>query len=49
MSTQKFIKVSDDFFADADYAEALGKLGLNTFDDIFNFDAGKNLAKANLA
>jgi len=49
MSEQKFIKISDSFFTDADYEQALAKLGLTSIDAVFSFNAGKNLSKNNLA
>jgi hypothetical protein len=49
MSGQKFVKLSEDFFADTDYAQALGKLGLTGIDKVFDFDEGRNLDKAELA
>jgi len=48
-SSQKFVKLSEDFFADADYAGALKKIGLTGIDKVFEFDGGKNLTKAELA
>ncbi len=49
MSEQKFIKISDSFFIDADYEQALAKLGLTSIDAVFSFNAGKNLSKNKLA
>jgi hypothetical protein len=49
MSGQKYVKLSEDFFADADYVEALGKLGLTGINKVFDFDEGRNLDKAQLA
>lgn len=49
MSGQKFVKLSDDFFADADYAQALRKVGLTGIDKVFGFDGGQSLDKAELA
>ncbi|RKY06269.1 MAG: hypothetical protein DRP65_11980 [Planctomycetota bacterium] len=49
MSGQKFVKLSEDFFSDADYARALCKLGLTDIDKVFDFDGGQNLDKAELA
>jgi len=48
-SSQKFVKLSEDFFSDADYARALGKVGLTSIDEVFDFDRGQNLDKAGLA
>ena len=49
MSGQKFVELSENFFADADYAPALRKLGLTDIDKVFDFDGGQNLNKAGLA
>ncbi len=49
MSEQKFIKIADSFFVDADYKEAFSKLGLTSIDRVFCFNAGMNLSKSNLA
>ena len=49
MSSQKFVKLSEDFFVDADYARALCKLGLTDIDKVFDFDGGRRLDKAELA
>ena len=49
MNEQRFIKISDSFFIDADYKQALAKLGLTSIDAVFSFNAGKNLSKNNLA
>jgi len=49
MSKQKFVKISKSFFIDPDYKAAFSKLGLTTIDAVFSFNAGKNLAKNNLA
>ena len=49
MTNQNFIKVSDSFFVDSDFAEPLGKLGLTSIDTIFAFDGGDALNKPNLA
>ncbi len=46
---QKFTEISKSFFIDPDYTDAFGKLGLISIDAIFNFTAGKNLAKPNLS
>ena len=49
MGDKKFVKVSENFFADTDYAQALGKLGLRGIDEVFDFDGGQSLEKAELA
>ena len=49
MSRQKFVKLSEDFFSDADYACALCELGLTDIDKVFDFDRGQSLDKAGLA
>jgi tRNA A-37 threonylcarbamoyl transferase component Bud32 len=38
-----------EFFVDPAYKKGLGQLGLNSIDDVFNFQSGKNLIKNNLA
>jgi len=49
MSGQKFVKLAEGFFADADYAQALRKLGLTGINEVFDFDGGRRLNKAELA
>ncbi|MHC5059795.1 MAG: lipopolysaccharide kinase InaA family protein [Planctomycetota bacterium] len=49
MGGKKFVEISKDFFADADYVESLGKVGLKTIDEVFGFDGGRSLHKAELA
>jgi len=49
MSKQKFVKISKSFFIDPDYKAAFSKSGLTTIDAVFSFNAGRNLAKNNLA
>jgi len=46
---QKFTEVSKSFFIDPDYKAAFIELGLTSIDAVFSFNAGKNLAKNNLA
>ena len=48
MDKQKFIKTTNNFFVDADYADAFTELGLNSIDAIFEFNTGQNLDKNNL-
>lgn len=49
MREQKFIEISELSFIDPDYKAAFGKLGLTSIDAVFSFNAGRNLAKNNLA
>jgi len=57
VSKQKFIEISnlssseakESFSIDPDYKTAFSKLGLTSIDAVFSFNAGKNLAKNNLA
>ena len=46
---QRFIRISKSFFVDHNYRAGLGKRGLTSIDAVFSFNAGRNLAKANLA
>lgn len=49
MREQKFIKISKTSFIDSDYKGAFSELGLTSIDTVFSFNAGRNLAKNNLA
>ena len=49
MCEQKFIKISKSSFIDSDYKRAFSELGLTSIDAVFSFNAGRNLAKNNLA
>ena len=49
MAEQRFIEAWQSFFIDSGYVEAFEKLGLTSFDALFSFSAGRNLAKSNLA
>jgi hypothetical protein len=49
MAEQRFIEAWQSFFIDSGYVKAFEKLGLTSFDALFSFNAGKNLAKENLA
>ena len=46
---QKFVQISESFLIDPDYAAGFSELGLTSIDAVFSFDAGRNLAKTNLA
>ncbi len=46
---QQFVETSKSFFVAPDCKEALTKLGLTSIDAVFSFNAGEELAKANLA
>lgn len=49
MREQKFIIFSKSSFIDSDYKRAFSELGLTSIDAVFYFNAGRNLAKNNLA
>jgi len=49
MREQKLVDISESCFIDPDYKAAFSKLGLTSIDDVFSFQAGRNLAKNNLA
>jgi heptose I phosphotransferase len=49
MSDKDFTKMSESFFVDPDYRAAFAALGLTSVDAVFAFDAGRSLAKSNLA
>jgi hypothetical protein len=49
MAKQKFIKLSNSLFVDADFEQPLTKLGLASIDAVFSFNSAKNLSKKNLA
>jgi len=44
-----FIKINPGFFIHCDFVDSFKNLGLDSFDAVFAFEKGKNLAKANLA
>ncbi len=49
MRGQKFIEISKSCYVDPDYKAAFGELGLTSIDAVFSFNAGRDLAKNNLA
>ncbi|MFB0555013.1 MAG: lipopolysaccharide heptosyltransferase II [Phycisphaerae bacterium] len=49
LSQQEFIETSKSFFIDSDYKTAFSKSGLTSIEEVFSFDAVKNLTKINLA
>ncbi len=49
MNEQKFVKLSESVFVDADFKQAFRDLGLTSIGAVFAFKAGRNLAKDNLA
>jgi heptosyltransferase II len=49
LSQREFIETSTSFFIDREYQTALSESGLTTIEDVFSFDAAKNLSKSNLA
>jgi hypothetical protein len=48
MSEQRFVKISESFFIDADYERPFIELGLKSIEAIFAFDSGRDLAKSGL-
>ncbi len=49
LSQQEFIETSKSFFIDREYQTAFSKSGLTSIEEVFSFDAAKNLTKSNLA
>ena len=49
LSQQGFIETSKSFFIDREYKTAFSKSGLTSIEEVFSFDAAKNLTKSNLA
>jgi hypothetical protein len=49
MVRQEFVETSKSFFIDPDYKTAFASLGLTSTDEVFSFNAAKNLTKNNLA
>jgi hypothetical protein len=49
MAERRFIEAWQSFIIDSGYVKAFEKLGLTSFDALFSFNAGENLAKKNLA
>jgi hypothetical protein len=49
MTRQEFVETSESFFVDPDYESSLSKLGLDSVESVFSFEAATNLGKANLA
>ena len=49
MNDRKFVKISESFFVDPAFESAFREVCLTSIDDVFSFDAGKNLTKDNLA
>jgi len=46
---QKFDEITESFYIDSDYKQALDTLGLNSIDSVFSFKSARNLTKKNLA
>jgi len=46
---KEFEEISESFFIDTDYKAAFSKTGITCLDSVFSFNAGKDLAKNNLA
>ena len=49
LSQKEFIETSKSFFIDREYQTALSESGLTSIEEVFSFDAAKNLTKSNLA
>ncbi len=49
LSQREFIETSTSFFIDREYQTALNESGLTSIEEVFSFDAAKNLTKSNLA
>ncbi len=49
LSQKEFIETEKAFFVDREYQAALSESGLTSIEDVFSFDAAKNLTKSNLA
>jgi heptosyltransferase-2 len=49
LSQKEFVETEKSFFIDREYQTALSKAGLTSIDEVFAFDAAKNLTKSNLA
>jgi len=49
LSQKEFIETSNSFFIDREYQTALSESGLTSIEEVFSFDAAKNLTKSNLA
>ncbi|MBW8002769.1 MAG: lipopolysaccharide heptosyltransferase II [Planctomycetes bacterium] len=46
---QNLIEVSESFFVDAEFKDALSELGMSSVEGVFSFSGGENLTKKNLA
>ena len=49
MKTRTFIQLQKNFYVDAEFKKAFEQLGLTNIDSVFAFNAGRNLAKNDLA
>ena len=49
LSQKEFIETEKSFFIDREYQRALSEAGLSSIDEVFSFEAAKNLTKSNLA
>ena len=49
LSQKEFIETEKSFFIDREYQTALREAGLTSIEEVFSFEAAKNLAKSNLA
>jgi len=46
---QKFVRIADGFYVDADYENSFRQSGLTSIDAVFTFSSGRDLVKTNLA
>ncbi|NIT23693.1 MAG: hypothetical protein GTN53_14425, partial [Candidatus Aminicenantes bacterium] len=49
LSQKEFIETDKSFFVDREFQTALNEVGLTSIEEVFSFNAAKNLAKNNLA
>jgi heptosyltransferase-2 len=49
LSQKEFIETEESFFIDREYQTALSEAGLTSIEEVFSFQAAKNLTKSNLA
>ncbi|MCP4257780.1 MAG: hypothetical protein GY774_09680, partial [Planctomycetes bacterium] len=49
LSQKEFIETEKSFFIDREYQTALSESGLTSIEEVFSFEAAKNLTKSNLA
>jgi len=49
LSQKEFVETEKSFYIDREYQTALSEAGLTSIEEVFSFDAAKNLSKSNLA